>query len=107
MVVAHDPVKQLNHALHVLATDLFPDCEVAYLRQRLLQYSHSHLEQVSEELLNDQSRLPERLEHAKISRSDMFRSEAYKAQAQAQLAIDYPQVLIPLFTSKYYVLAFA
>ncbi|ORY98732.1 hypothetical protein BCR43DRAFT_436425 [Syncephalastrum racemosum] len=91
MVTTCDPVKQLNHALRILATDLFPDCEVAYLRQRLLQYNHSHLEQVSDELLNEQARLPERLEYAKISRSDMFRSETYKSQAQTQLAIDYPQ----------------
>ncbi|KAI9488849.1 hypothetical protein BDB00DRAFT_846382 [Zychaea mexicana] len=85
--------QHLNQALQLLATEFFPDCNVAYLRERLLRYDHSHVEQVANELLQRQDQAyPERLEYGKLDRSDLIKSEGYRAQAQAQLALDYPQV---------------
>lgn len=77
----------------MLATEVFPDCDVGYLREKLVKYEHSILEQTAEELVAER-RWPERLPvgYGQLEASDMFRSESYKAQAAAQLAIDYPQV---------------
>ena len=83
--------RQLNQALRLLATEFFPDCNVAYIREKLLKYEHSYLEQVANELLQEKS-YPERLEYGKLDRSDLIKSDTYRIHAEAQLAIDYPQV---------------
>ncbi|KAI8140458.1 hypothetical protein BJV82DRAFT_519959 [Fennellomyces sp. T-0311] len=83
--------QQMNEALRLLATEFFPDCNIAYLRERLLQHDHSYVEQVANELLQD-VHYPERLEYGKLDRSDLIKSDSYRTQAQTQLAIDYPQV---------------
>ncbi|KAF7732144.1 hypothetical protein EC973_006399 [Apophysomyces ossiformis] len=81
---------RLNHALRILATDLFPDCHVGYLREQLLQCHHSPIEQVTEAVVTVPG--PERLIWGKIDRSDFIRSETYKSEALMQLAVDYPQI---------------
>ncbi|KAI9006684.1 hypothetical protein CLU79DRAFT_548999 [Phycomyces nitens] len=83
-------VKQLNHSLRILAVELFPDCDVSYLRDKVLGYTHSHIEQVTEAIIQD--RWPERLESGKINRWDFIKSESYRAQAQEQLSNDFPQI---------------
>ncbi|KAG0180768.1 hypothetical protein DFQ28_006057 [Apophysomyces sp. BC1034] len=83
-------IQQMNYALRVLATELFPDCHIAYLREQLLQYDHSHIEQVTEAVVAVPG--PERLTWGKIDRSDFIRDETYKADALAQLTLDYPQI---------------
>lgn len=91
-IVHHsDRINQLNHALHLLATEIFPDCDVGYLREKLQQQQHSLVENVTDELLLE-ARWPERLEFGKIDRADYIKSESYKAHALHQLSLDYPQV---------------
>ena len=87
--------QQLNQALQLLATEFFPDCNVSYIREKLLKYEHSYLEQVANELLQEKS-YPERLEYGKLDRSDLIKSDTYRIHAEAQLAIDYPQVIFLL-----------
>ncbi|KAI9319656.1 hypothetical protein BX666DRAFT_1852800 [Dichotomocladium elegans] len=87
-----DKTQQMNHCLCILATEIFPDCNVSYIREKLLKYCHSYLEQVAEELIQEQH-WPVRLEcGGRVERCDMIKSETYKIQALQQLATDYPQV---------------
>ncbi|KAI7863150.1 hypothetical protein BDF14DRAFT_1393717, partial [Spinellus fusiger] len=83
--------KRLNYALNYLATELFPDCDVGYLRDKVLGFTHSHIEQTALALLQEEV-VPERLESGKIRRCDFIHSEAYKLQAQTQLVVDFPQI---------------
>ncbi|RCH82248.1 hypothetical protein CU098_004045, partial [Rhizopus stolonifer] len=82
---------RLNACLSILALDLFPDCDVSYLRERVLQYSYAHIEQVVDAILST-GKYPERLEYGKMDPSEGIRSEKYKSQAQLQLIQDYPQI---------------
>ncbi|KAI7853059.1 hypothetical protein BDC45DRAFT_545755 [Circinella umbellata] len=90
-IIHNNRTQQLNEALRLLATEFFPDCNVAYIREKLLKYDHSYVEQVANELLQEKA-YPERLEYGKLDRSDLIKSDTYRIHAEAQLAIDYPQV---------------
>jgi hypothetical protein len=87
-----------NAALYTLATQLFPDCCIDYLRQLVIRYDHSIVEQVTTALLvttgdnTTAARIPERLDSGRLLRQDLFRSGLYKSQAMEQLGLDYPQV---------------
>ncbi|KAI7875831.1 uncharacterized protein EV154DRAFT_526343 [Mucor mucedo] len=85
----HD--NRLNASLRILALDLFPSCDISYLRELVLNFSYAHIEQVVE-VLTCTAKWPERLDYGKMDPSEGIRSEKYKKQAQAQLTLDYPQV---------------
>lgn len=80
-----------NQYLHLLATELFPDCHVNLLRDCLLQQKHSHIEAVCEKILQEQQ-LPVRLQPGIIERHEYITSEQYRSQALNQLTHDYPNV---------------
>lgn len=97
-----DRVECMNNALRILATEIFPDCQVGHLREKLQSYDHHYIEKVTEELLQERT-WPERLDYAQFHRSDMIKSDRYKHQALEQLAVDFPKVsLFP--STKYHVL---
>ncbi|ORX52667.1 hypothetical protein DM01DRAFT_1408005 [Hesseltinella vesiculosa] len=84
-----------NAALRILATVLFPDTDLAYLRSLIRQFHHSHVEQVTTYILQQQHRhihIPERLDFGQLQPADTFRSDAYKNQTLLLLYNDFPQV---------------
>ncbi|CAO3594385.1 unnamed protein product [Absidia cylindrospora] len=89
--LATQPYQRWNAALYTLATSVFPDNDIDYLRQLIVRYDHSVIEQVTTTILAD-SRVPERLDYGRLYRHDLFRSDMYKSQALDQLATDYPQI---------------
>ncbi|OBZ87452.1 hypothetical protein A0J61_04488 [Choanephora cucurbitarum] len=82
---------RLNACLRILALDLFPDCDISFLRDRVLQYSYAHVEQVADYILSIRI-YPERLEYGKMDIAESIRSDTYKTQAQLQLIHDFPQI---------------
>lgn len=86
----HD--NRLNATLRILALDLFPDCDISYLRELVLSFGYAHVEQVAEVLFST-AKWPERLNFGKMDVSEGIRSDKYKKQAQTQLIQDYPQVI--------------
>lgn len=82
---------RLNACLRLLALEIFPDCDIGFLRERVLRYTCAHVENVTEELLK-LARWPERLNYGKMDRSEGIHGQRYKDQAQAQLVKDFPQV---------------
>ncbi|KAI8089215.1 uncharacterized protein BX664DRAFT_129589 [Halteromyces radiatus] len=89
--LATEQHQRWNAALYTLATKLFPDTDIDYLRRIISQHTHSIVEQATTQILADPC-VPERLEYGQLSRHDMFKSESYKAQALEQLVLDYPQI---------------
>lgn len=91
------PIPQQSHdnrhnaCLRILALDLFPDCDIGYLRDLVLRFSYAHIEQAVDTLVSV-DKWPERLEYGKMKIEDGIRSDRYKKQAQLQLIQDYPQV---------------
>lgn len=81
----------MNACLRILALDLFPDCDISYLRELILGFRYAHIEQVVDTLLSA-GKWPERLDYGKLDPSQEIRSERYKSQAQIQLIQDFPQV---------------
>ncbi|KAI9301843.1 hypothetical protein BJ944DRAFT_251988 [Cunninghamella echinulata] len=90
-IKAENHVDRWNAALTTLATDLFPDTDIDYLRRLILNHQHSYIEQVTLDLLSDVN-VPERLDYKQLHRYDMFRSDHYKTQALQQLITEFPQV---------------
>ncbi|KAI9342735.1 hypothetical protein BD770DRAFT_398576 [Pilaira anomala] len=86
---AHE--NRLNACLRILALDLFPDCDISYLRELIFGFRYAHIEQVVDTLLSA-GKWPERLNYGKLDPSQEIRSERYKSQAQIQLIQDFPQV---------------
>ncbi|KAI8637851.1 hypothetical protein BD408DRAFT_423867 [Parasitella parasitica] len=86
----HD--NRLNSCLRILALDIFPGCDISFLREQLLQCQFAHVESVVDVLLEKGNKWPERLNYGKMDSSEGIRSEKYKRQAQLQLTKDYPQV---------------
>ncbi|KAG0934302.1 hypothetical protein G6F57_008878 [Rhizopus arrhizus] len=82
---------RLNACLRLLALEIFPDCDIGFLRERVLRYTCAHVENVTEELLK-LARWPERLNYGKMDRSEGIHGQRYKDQAQAQLVKDFPQI---------------
>jgi hypothetical protein len=87
---SHD--NRLNACLRILALNLFPDCDISFLRDLVLRYSYAHIEQTVDILVSLKELVPVRLEYGKMNNSDGIRSDRYKKQAQLQLTHDYPQV---------------
>jgi hypothetical protein len=85
----HD--NRLNACLRILALDLFPDCDIDYLRELLCTFRYAHVEQVVDAMVSI-GKWPERLEYGKMDPSQSIKSDRYKKQAQSQLIQDYPQV---------------
>ncbi|KAI8971413.1 hypothetical protein BDF20DRAFT_915242 [Mycotypha africana] len=81
---------RLNACLRILALDLFPDCDIAFLREKVLSYSYAHIEKVTKALLS-QKHYPERLDYGRMNPADGIRSERYKKQAFLLLTQNYPQ----------------
>lgn len=86
----HD--NRLNACLRILALEIFPDCDIGFLRDQVLQCHFAHIETVVDILLTLGNKWPERLNYGKMDPSEGIRSEKYKRQAQLQLMKDYPQV---------------
>ncbi|KAI9481041.1 MAG: hypothetical protein EXX96DRAFT_565144 [Benjaminiella poitrasii] len=83
----------LNACLRILALDIFPDCDVSFLRDQLLRFTFAHVEQVVESrLTSNDGPWPERLEYGQMDPSDGIRTDQYKRQAESQLIHDFPQV---------------
>lgn len=80
-----------NACLRILALEVFPDCDVGFLREKVLGYSFAHVDQVANELLQ-LNKWPERLNYGKMDNSENIHSQSYKDQAQNQLVQDFPQV---------------
>jgi hypothetical protein len=85
----HD--NRLNACLRILALDLFPGCDIGFLREQVLQRDCAHIESVVDALLS-MDQLPERLNYGKMDSCEGIRSEKYKKQAQLQLIQEFPQV---------------
>lgn len=77
--------------MRILALDLFPGCDVGFLRGQVLQRHYAHIEKVVESLVS-MNQLPERLAYGKMDPSEGIRSEKYKKQAQLLLIQEFPQV---------------
>lgn len=92
-IPSYDPVhdNRLNACLRLLALEIFPDCDIGFLRERVLRYTGAHVEHVTEELLK-LARWPERLDYGKMDLAEGIHGQRYKDQAQAQLVKDFPQV---------------
>lgn len=86
---SHD--NRLNACLRILALDLFPSCDIGFLREQVLQQHYAHIESVVEVLVS-MAQLPERLAYGKMDPSEGIRSKKYKQQAQLQLVREFPQV---------------
>lgn len=85
-----DRDNRLNACLRVLALEVFPDCDIQFLRERVLKYPFAHIEQVTDELLR-LGHWPERLNYGQIEDADGIRSERYKHQALKQLVKEFPE----------------
>ncbi|KAG2228520.1 hypothetical protein INT48_007793 [Thamnidium elegans] len=85
----HD--NRLNACLRILALDLFPDCDISYLRELIFGFRYAHIEQAVDTLLTI-GKWPERLDYGKMDPCEEIRSERYKSQAQIQLIQDFPQI---------------
>ncbi|KAL9554837.1 hypothetical protein MBANPS3_002638 [Mucor bainieri] len=86
----HD--NRLNACLRILALEIFPDCDIGFLRDQVLQCRYAHIESVVDAMLTMHGKWPERLNYGKMDPAEGIRSEKYKRQAQLQLMKDYPQV---------------
>ncbi|KAL1925586.1 uncharacterized protein VTP21DRAFT_469 [Calcarisporiella thermophila] len=84
------PTMALNSHLERLATELFPDCDITYLRELVSLFPHSHLHQTVEILLEKQRRLPTRLRTGVIEEWEYFRSPEYEKGARHRLYNDFP-----------------
>ncbi|KAI8989942.1 hypothetical protein BDB01DRAFT_717746 [Pilobolus umbonatus] len=82
---------RLDACLRKLALELFPDCDIEYLRNKVLQYNYAHVENVTNDLLSGH-KYPERLEYGRMMDSQGIRSEEYKKQAESQLMKEFPQI---------------
>ncbi|CEP19288.1 hypothetical protein [Parasitella parasitica] len=87
---AHD--NRLNACLRILALEIFPSCDISFLREQVLQCQFAHVESVVDALLAKGNKWPERLNYGKMDPHEGIRSEKYKRQAQLQLTKDYPHV---------------
>lgn len=97
---SHD--NRLNASLRILALDLFPNCDVSYLRELVMNFGYAHIEQAVDILLAT-AKWPERLNYGRMDVSEGIRSDKYKKQAQAQLIQDYPQVSMIFFFLHVYI----
>ncbi|KAL0137965.1 hypothetical protein V8B55DRAFT_1533700 [Mucor lusitanicus] len=86
----HD--NRLNACLRILALEIFPDCDIGFLRDQVLQCHYAHIESVVDAMMTMHGKWPERLNYGKMDPSEGIRSEKYKRQAQLQLMKDYPQI---------------
>ncbi|CEG84884.1 Putative RING finger protein [Rhizopus microsporus] len=86
-----DRDNRLNACLRVLALEVFPDCDIQFLRERVLRYPFAHIEQVTDELLR-LGHWPERLNYGQMEDADGIRSERYKHQALKQLVKEFPEI---------------
>ncbi|ORE06621.1 hypothetical protein BCV72DRAFT_227974 [Rhizopus microsporus var. microsporus] len=86
-----DRDNRLNACLKVLALEVFPDCDIQFLRERVLRYPFAHIEQVTDELLR-LGHWPERLNYGQMEDADGIRSERYKHQALKQLVKEFPEI---------------
>ncbi|KAI9279608.1 hypothetical protein BY458DRAFT_431524 [Sporodiniella umbellata] len=89
----YDPIKdnRMNVCLRILALDIFPDCDVGFLREKVLEYSYAHLDQVANAMLQLQQ-WPERLNYGQMESFQEIQSQSYKDQAHGQLVQDFPQI---------------
>lgn len=78
--------------MKILALDLFPQCDVGFLRDLLLQHKKDRIELLVDQVFDCGSNLPERLEYGKLDPSEEIKSDSYKLQAETQLARDFPEV---------------
>ncbi|KAI8371335.1 uncharacterized protein BYT42DRAFT_616432 [Radiomyces spectabilis] len=85
-------MEHLDHQLNTLATEIFPDYDIGYLRDLVQKYNHSHLEQVALEVILHPS-YPERLNYGEFDRIYSIRHKYYQHQALEQLSREYPHIL--------------
>ncbi|KAI8060579.1 hypothetical protein BC940DRAFT_311660 [Gongronella butleri] len=85
-------IEKLNAALRVLATQLFPDTDITHLRSLVSAFDHTHVEQATQQLVQNDQNIPERLNYGQLDRADLFRSPKYKQQVLHLLCSDFPQV---------------
>ncbi|KAI8371358.1 uncharacterized protein BYT42DRAFT_501423 [Radiomyces spectabilis] len=84
-------MEHLNDVLHTLATEIFPDCDIGYLRDLVEKYNHSHLEQVALEVIS-QPNYPERLNYGEFDRIYTIRKPHYQHQTLEQLSKEFPHI---------------
>lgn len=83
-------VKAKNTFLQQL-NELFPDCDVAFLREKICSIDNNHVQQVIENLLNIKS-YPRRLNTFVIESWEFIRSPAYNKAVRYRLYNDFPDI---------------
>ncbi|CAG8522921.1 6090_t:CDS:2 [Funneliformis mosseae] len=84
-----------KNAFLLQINELFPECDVGFLRDKLCNVNHSHLQQIIEQLLNmertaDKGGYPRRMNPFTIEPWELIRSPSYRKAVRYKLYNDFP-----------------